>query len=114
MQVTNDITVLRYFRSQCVATEKTQAMVTGYTLCDSLIPGMAQCVAGLLSQANSCTQARLDWTCSTDQMSSPFPSIRGRNTCLWYTVGGKTSDKNLGQWINIKFYVRLVKVLMKR
>jgi hypothetical protein len=26
--------------------------------------------------------------------------------CLWYTVGRKISDKNLEQWINIKFCVK--------
>jgi hypothetical protein len=25
----------------------------------------------------------------------------------WCTVGGKMSDKNLGQWINIKFCVKI-------
>jgi len=29
--------------------------------------------------------------------------------CLWNTVGGKMSDKNLEQWINIKFCVKIVK-----
>jgi hypothetical protein len=29
--------------------------------------------------------------------------------CLWYTVGGKMSDKNLEQQINIKFCVKIGK-----
>jgi hypothetical protein len=29
--------------------------------------------------------------------------------CLWYTVGGKMSDKNLEQQINIKFLVKIGK-----
>ena len=29
--------------------------------------------------------------------------------CPWYTVGGKMSDKNLEQWINIKFCVKIGK-----
>ena len=29
--------------------------------------------------------------------------------CPWYTVGGKMSDKNLEQWINIKFCVKICK-----
>jgi len=29
--------------------------------------------------------------------------------CPWYTVGGKMSDKNLEQWINIKFCVKFGK-----
>jgi hypothetical protein len=29
--------------------------------------------------------------------------------CLWYTVGGKISDKNLEQWTNIKFCVKIGK-----
>jgi hypothetical protein len=28
---------------------------------------------------------------------------------LWYTAGGKMSDKNLEQWINIKFCVKIGK-----
>jgi hypothetical protein len=27
--------------------------------------------------------------------------------CPWYTVGRKMSDKNLEQWINIKFSVKI-------
>jgi len=42
-------------------------------------------------------------------MSRSFPSSRGSSTCLWYTVGGKTSDKNLEQRINIKFCVKIGK-----
>jgi hypothetical protein len=38
-------------------------------------------------------------------MSNLFPSSRRNRTCSWYTVGGKMSDKNLEQWINIKFCV---------
>jgi len=49
---------------------------------------------GVLSQANSRTQARLDmfqlaFTWATDQMSHSFPSSRGSSTCPWYKVGGK-------------------------
>jgi len=44
------------------------------------IPEYSQRVAGVLSQANS-----------------------------WHTVGGKVSDKNLGQRINIKFCVKIDK-----
>jgi hypothetical protein len=29
--------------------------------------------------------------------------------CPWYAVGGKMSDKNLEQWINIKFCVLIDK-----
>jgi hypothetical protein len=29
--------------------------------------------------------------------------------CCWYTVGGKMSDKNLEQWIIIKFCVKIGK-----
>jgi dihydroneopterin aldolase len=42
-------------------------------------------------------------------MSRLFPSSRGSGTCPWYTVGGKMSEKNLEQWINIKFYVKIGK-----
>jgi len=42
-------------------------------------------------------------------MSRSFPSSRGSSTCLWYTVGGKVSYKNLEQWINIKFCVKIGK-----
>jgi len=42
-------------------------------------------------------------------MSRSFPSSRGRNSCPWYTVGGKMSDKNLEQRINIKFCVKFGK-----
>ena len=39
-------------------------------------------------------------------MSRSFPSSRGSSICLWYMVGGKMSDKNLEQWINIKYCVK--------
>ena len=42
-------------------------------------------------------------------MSRSFPSSRGSSTCPWYTVGGKKSDKNLEQQINIKFCVKIGK-----
>jgi hypothetical protein len=42
-------------------------------------------------------------------MSHSFPSGRGGSTCPWYTVGGKMNDKNLEQWINIKFCVKICK-----
>jgi hypothetical protein len=42
-------------------------------------------------------------------MSRSFPSSRGNSTCPWYAVGGKMSDKNLEQRINIKFCVMIVK-----
>jgi len=42
-------------------------------------------------------------------MSHLFPSSRGSSTCPWYTVGGKMSDKNLEQQINIKFCVKIGK-----
>jgi hypothetical protein len=42
-------------------------------------------------------------------MSGSFPSSRGSSTCPWYNFGGKTSDKNLEQWINNKFCVKIDK-----
>jgi hypothetical protein len=42
-------------------------------------------------------------------MIPSFPSSRGRSTCPWYTIGGKMSDKNLDQGINIKFCVKIGK-----
>jgi hypothetical protein len=42
-------------------------------------------------------------------MSHSFPSSGGSNTCAWYTVGGKMSDKNLEQRINIKLCVKVGK-----
>jgi hypothetical protein len=42
-------------------------------------------------------------------MSRSFPSSRGGSTCPWYTFGGKMSDKNLLQRINIKFCVKIGK-----
>jgi hypothetical protein len=42
-------------------------------------------------------------------MSHSFPSSTGSSTCLWYIVGGKMSDKNLEQRINIKFCVKICK-----
>jgi hypothetical protein len=58
-----------------------------------------QPIAGVLSQANSCTQAPLDmfqhaFMCTTDQMNLVFPSSR---------------DSNMEQWINIKFSVKIGK-----
>jgi hypothetical protein len=46
---------------------------------------------------------------ATDQMSRSFPSNTGSSTCLWCTVGGKMSDENLKQRINIKFCVKIGK-----
>jgi hypothetical protein len=42
-------------------------------------------------------------------MSCSFPSSRGSSTYPWYTDGGKMSDKNLEQQINIKFRVKIGK-----
>jgi hypothetical protein len=42
-------------------------------------------------------------------MSRPFPSGRGSSMCPRDTVGGKMSDKNLEQRINIKFCVKIGK-----
>jgi hypothetical protein len=42
-------------------------------------------------------------------MSRSFPSSRGSSTCPWYTVGGKLSDTNLLQRINIKLCVKIGK-----
>jgi hypothetical protein len=42
-------------------------------------------------------------------MSHSFPSSRGSSMCPWYTVGGKISDKNLEQGINIEFCVKIGK-----
>jgi len=42
-------------------------------------------------------------------MSLSFPSSRGSSTCPWCTVGGRKSDKNLAQRINIKFRVKIGK-----
>jgi hypothetical protein len=70
-----------------------------YTQCDNSVLGRPQRVAGVLSQANSCIQARLNmfqhaFTRATDQMSRSFPSSRGSSSCAWCTVGGKMSVKN--------------------
>jgi len=46
-------------------------------------------------------------------MSRSFQSSRGSSTCPWYTVGGKTSDKNLEQRMNIKFCVKIGKSASK-
>jgi len=43
-------------------------------------------------------------------MSCSFPSSRGSSTCPWYTVGEKSSDKNLERQINIKFCVKIGKI----
>jgi len=42
-------------------------------------------------------------------MSRSFLSSRGSSTCPWYTVGGKSSDKNMEQRINFKFCVKIGK-----
>jgi hypothetical protein len=52
---------------------------------------------------------QLGFTCTTDQMTHSSQSSRGSSTCPWYTVGGKKSDKNLEQRINIKFHVKIGK-----
>jgi hypothetical protein len=46
---------------------------------------------------------------AADKMSRSFLSSRGSSNCPWYTVGGKMSDNNLEQRINIKFCVKIVK-----
>jgi hypothetical protein len=40
-------------------------------------------------------------------MSHLFPSSGGSSMCPSYSVGGKISDKNLEQRINIKFCVKI-------
>jgi hypothetical protein len=42
-------------------------------------------------------------------MIPSFPSNRESGTLPWYTVGGKMSDKNLEQRINIEFCVKIGK-----
>jgi hypothetical protein len=39
-------------------------------------------------------------------MNHSFPSSRGSSMCPWYTVSRKMCDKNIEQWINIKFCVK--------
>jgi hypothetical protein len=73
---------------------------------------MLQRVAGMLSPANLCTQAHLDmfqlaFKWATDKLSGRFPGNRENSMCSWYTVGGKMSDKNLEQRINIKLCVKI-------
>src|SRR5258705_7678819 len=46
---------------------------------------------------------------STGQLSHSVPSSSGNSTCPCYTVGGKMSDRNLEQRINIKFCVKIGK-----
>jgi hypothetical protein len=50
---------------------------------------------------------QLAFTRATEQTSHLFPSSRGSSTYLWYTAGGKLSDKNLEQRINIRFCVKI-------
>jgi hypothetical protein len=47
-------------------------------------------------------------------MSLSFPSSGGNSIYPWYTVGGKMSDKNLEQQINIKFCVKFGKSASKK
>jgi hypothetical protein len=42
-------------------------------------------------------------------MSHSFPSCRGSSQCPGYTVGRRSSDKNLEQRINIKFCEKIGK-----
>jgi hypothetical protein len=56
----------------------------------------------------------LTFTWTTDQMSGSFLSSRWSSTCPWYTVGGKMSDKNLEQRINIKSCVKIGKSASKK
>jgi len=46
-------------------------------------------------------------------MSPLFQTSRESSTCPWYMVGRKMSDKNLEQRINIKFCVKIGKMLVK-
>jgi hypothetical protein len=43
---------------------------------------------------------------ATDQISLSFLSSKGISTRSWYSFGGKMSDKNLEQRINIEFCVK--------
>jgi hypothetical protein len=47
-------------------------------------------------------------------MSRSFPSSRGSSACPLITVGGKMSDKNLEQRINMKFCVTIGKSASER
>jgi len=38
---------------------------------------------------------------------SLVPQQQRSSTCPWYTVGRKVHDKNLEQWINIRFCVNI-------
>jgi hypothetical protein len=42
-------------------------------------------------------------------VSPSFPSSRGSSKYPWYTVGEKMSDKNVEQWINVKFCMKIGK-----
>jgi hypothetical protein len=44
-----------------------------------------------------------------NQMSYSFPNSRRSSTCPWYTLGRKMVDKNLEQWVNISFCVKIGK-----
>jgi hypothetical protein len=46
-------------------------------------------------------------------MNRLFKSSRGSSMCPWYKGGGKMSDKNLLQGINIEFCVKIGKSASK-
>jgi hypothetical protein len=50
-----------------------------------------------------------EWLQRVTEMLTLFPSSRGSSTCPWYVLGGKVTDKNLEQQMNIKFYVKIDK-----
>jgi hypothetical protein len=96
---------------KCVCEEKIILHIQGATI---YFPEWLQRFAGVLSQANSCTQARLDtlqlaFTWATNQICCSFPSSRASSMCPRYTVGWKMGDRNLKQRINIKFCVKIGK-----
>ena len=82
--------------------------------CDNLIPGIvAEChwVVKSRKLVYSSTFGHVP-TCvyMSHRPNEPsFPSSRGSSMCPPYKIGGKISDKNPEQWINIKFCVQIVK-----
>jgi hypothetical protein len=46
------------------------------------------------------------FTRATDKISCLFPSNRESSIRPWYSAGGKMSDKNLEQRLNMKFCVK--------
>jgi hypothetical protein len=92
----------------------TEISYSSFTRYDNLIPGKAAACSwgvepGKLMYPSTFGHVSTFVYMSHRPNESFVPEQQKNSTCPWYTVGGKMSDKNLEQRINIKFCVRIGK-----